>query len=526
MERPKEDIEGGKDAEHVAKKSRLQLNNSSAKKALMNEIKLCAIVSRGEVCQFGDACKFSHDLEAYLASKPDDLGEECPNIKATGTCRFGFQCRFQTKGHASMVKEKKVDQEPAKSISVDELRRRDFSFPRSDAYMRGLKEGSLENSSSIVESYAFGEKKRIDFSGKLSLAPLTTVGNLPFRRICKEFGADITCGEMAMVNNLLKGQSTEWALLKRHPSEDLFGVQVCGGWTDSMTQCAELIADYVDTDFIDINMGCPIELVYSKGMGSGLMEKTKRVQEIVKGMSTVIGGRMQLTVKIRMGVYDNKPTAHKLVPRLAEWGASAVTIHGRSRQQRYTKEADWSYIQSCVSAVEGKIPIIGNGDIMSYEDYERDLALSGVTTTMIGRGALVKPWIFTEIKERRHWDISSGERFDMLKSYTTYGLEHFGSDSAGVEKTRRFLLEWLSFLHRYVPVGILERLPQKINHRPPAYFGRDELETLMASDQAQDWTTITERLLGKAPEGFKFTPKHKSNSYGVSASDRLQAVQG
>lgn len=126
-------------------------------------------------------------------------------------------------------------------------------------------------------------------------------------------------------------------------------------------------------------------------------------------------------------------------------------------------------------------------------------------------GALLKPWLFTEIKEQRHWDISSSERLDILRDFTSYGLEHWGSDTQGVEKTRRFLLEWLSFLCRwvapgggrpgleapldlrpcrYVPVGLLERLPQRVNERPPCYLGRDYLETLMASQQAADWIRI------------------------------------
>lgn len=160
------------------------------------------------------------------------------------------------------------------------------------------------------------------------------------------------------------------------------------------------------------------------------------------------------------------------------------------------------------------VPVFGCGDVLSYEDYKnfRQQAPE-VQGVMIGRGALIKPWIFTEIKEKKLWDISSKERYDIMQKYVNYGLEHWGSDNRGVENTRRFLLEWLSFLYRYVPVGLLERPPQKINERPPFFKGRDELETLMASPSAADWIKITEMFLGKVPEGFRFIPKHKANSY-------------
>ncbi|XP_077835549.1 tRNA-dihydrouridine(47) synthase [NAD(P)(+)]-like isoform X1 [Macaca mulatta] len=186
-------------------------------------------------------------------------------------------------------------------------------------------------------------------------------------------------------------------------------------------------------------------------------------------------------------------------------------LHGRSREQRYTKLADWQYIEECVKAAS-PMPLFGNGDILSFEDANRAMQ-TGVAGIMIARGALLKPWLFTEIKEQRHWDISSSERLDILRDFTNYGLEHWGSDTQGVEKTRRFLLEWLSFLCRYVPVGLLERLPQRINERPPYYLGRDYLETLMASQKAADWIRISEMLLGPVPPNFVFLPKHKANAY-------------
>eukprot|EP00887_Chlorella_sp_A99_P006956 scaffold2.g6956.t1 len=394
------------------------------------------------------------------------------------------------------------------------------------------------------------EKKVIDFSGKLYLAPLTTVGNLPFRRravprrkqapvpgagaggggICKSLGADITCGEMALATNLLQGQTSEWALLKRHPEEDCFGVQVCGGFPDSMARCAQLIQDKCEADFVDINFGCPIDVICGKGAGSACLLKPARMEQI--------------------GYTDGDDIAHKLIPQAAGWGAAAITLHGRTREQRYSKLADWPYIQRCAAAAAGTgLQLVGNGDVFSWEDHHRQLeaAGSGLATTYIARGAIMKPWIFTEIKERRHWDISAGERFDIFKRFCSTGLEHWGSDSRGVETTRReggslawgdpeaagsrarpfpwqraargplrplrFLLEWLSFTHRYIPVGLLEVLPQRLHWRPPAFVGRSDLETLLASDNPGDWVRISEMLLGPAAPGFVFAPKHRANSY-------------
>jgi tRNA-dihydrouridine synthase len=125
---------------------------------------------------------------------------------------------------------------------------------------------------------------------------------------------------------------------------------------------------------------------------------------------------------------------------------ATIQLHGRTRQQRYTKLADWDYVGECAKLQVG-VPFFGNGDVISFEEYYERLR-TGVDGVMIARGALIKPWLFTEIKERRHWDISSSERFDMLRRFCDYGLEHWGTDTEGVNKTRRFLLELMSFLHR------------------------------------------------------------------------------
>ncbi|KAI5931315.1 tRNA-dihydrouridine(47) synthase [NAD(P)(+)]-like [Manis javanica] len=515
-------------------------------------------------CFFGDRCRFLHDVGCYLETKPADLGPRCVLYETFGKCPYGVTCRFAgahlgPEGQ-NLVQEPLV-QVPLVRNSLDkalqlQLRKREIHFERAERALHQLSKGQLPGSTpAVVDPEPVGsegaagqdscaaqqaslgagagappsasvqtcgpltdedvvrlrpcEKKRLDVSGKLYLAPLTTCGNLPFRRICKRFGADVTCGEMAVCTNLLQGQTSEWALLKRHPCEDIFGVQLEGAFPDTMTKCAELLNRTIEVDFVDINVGCPIDLVYRKGGGCALMNRSTKFQQIVRGMNQVLD--VPLTVKIRTGVQERVNLAHRLLPELRAWGTALVTLHGRSREQRYTKLADWRYIAQCVTAAS-PMPLFGNGDILSYEDANHAMQ-TGVAGVMIARGALLKPWLFTEIKEQRHWDISSAERLDILRDFTHYGLEHWGSDTQGVEKTRRFLLEWLSFLCRYVPVGLLERLPQRINERPPCYLGRDYLETLMASQTATDWIRISEMLLGPVPPNFIFLPKHKANAY-------------
>uniref|UniRef100_A0A336L797 tRNA-dihydrouridine(47) synthase [NAD(P)(+)] n=1 Tax=Culicoides sonorensis TaxID=179676 RepID=A0A336L797_CULSO len=501
--------------------------------------KLCRSVYNGPnsgTCNFSGNCKMTHDVAKYLESKPEDISDTCYIYSTKGFCRFGVSCRFakahldenlNNLGVAPNEPEMKIDEFPKRTVDLfNILRKRKFDFSKSDEILREVSKTMEENrkndsqpctevkTSDVEVKPTSRERKLIDFRDKTYLAPLTTVGNLPFRRICKEFQVDITCGEMACAIPLINGQRSEWALTRKHESEDFFGIQICGHSYKILTYACQVLAEEADFDFIDLNCGCPIDLIYRQGAGSGLLNKVRVLESVVRSCSSILHtyGKA-FTVKTRTGVYENKSIAHELMPKIAQWGASQLTLHGRSREQRYTKLANYEYIQQCADAVKD-IPVFGNGDIMSFEDYNaaRKLAPS-ISGLMIGRGALIKPWIFQEIKEQRHMDPSSSERFDMLKRYVNYGLEHWGSDVKGVETTRRFLLEWQSFLHRYVPYGILERPPQKINQRPCKFTGRDELETLMASNSCSDWIKLSEMLLGPVPDGFQFLPKHKANSY-------------
>ena len=519
---------------------------------------LCSGFIRGQ-CKFGDSCKFSHDLDAFWRLKPADLPGKCPFESSGGKCRFSVGCRYARShsaesncglevqqpgptagGEAGGLGERGeralagVDRELPRPDRVEQelntfdrglqiaLRKNNLKLPRAAERLKELGLNCKQRGNPALELSDFPAKAcpadRIsrtskDFENKLYLAPLTTVGNLPFRRVCKGLGVDITCGEMALATNLLRGHQSEWALLKRHPSEDFFGVQVAGGYPDCMARCAEIINATSDVDFVDINMGCPIDMVCNAGAGAFLPTKRGRMESVVRAMAPVLD--CPLTFKVRTGYKIGQNTAHQFMGKVADWGAAAVTLHGRTREQRYTKTADWDYIQQCAATMSPGVPLIGNGDIFSYQDFKEHTDGTGLTSCMVGRGALIKPWLFTEIKEQRVWDISAGERLDIVKQYCAYGLEHWGSDSRGVENTRRFVLEWLSYLHRYVPVGLLEVLPAKMNHRPPAFFGRSDLETLLASGNPADWIRISELFLGPTPKNFAFAPKHTSNAYAA-----------
>lgn len=560
-----EEAEGGDRSSNDQGSKRSKKNRGQNKKRdlkqLREETRLCSSLldpDGGRECPVGvDRCKNTHDVEFYLSTKPTDIEGECPVFATIGYCPAGLKCRWLSSHYNKETKKLLKDlekMETAKTSNYEvnkiendhriQLQKNKYDFNKADAYSKYLdkfvqndqniaqrQEDVKNNVSTYVEPpFTPAEKKRINLHRAKIVSPLTTVGNLPYRRLMKTLGADVTYSEMALALPLLQGHKPEWALPKAHASEyPGFGVQIASNHHHQASKAAEAIArETTNVSELNLNCGCPIDLLYRQGQGSALLDQPSKLVRILKGMNAA-SDDIPVTFKIRTGTKDYKNTAATLVSRvLSETSVAAVTLHGRSRQQRYTREADWKYIAEVGKTVqewnhkneENKDTqetrptwFVGNGDCFTYEQWHEAVNTDGIDSVMVARGALIKPWIFEEIEAEQYLDKSATERLEYLRLFANFAIEHWGSDEYGVEVARRYLCEFMSFTHRYIPVGILERLPPKLNQRPPKWKGRNELETLLGSTDYKDWIKITEMFLGKASENFLFIPKHKSNAY-------------
>lgn len=324
-----------KKADKKKDKKRGQNKNRPAPYKVKRESQLCNSLANGDPtssCSYPN-CVYLHDVKKYLEEKPKDIGESCYIYSQTGHCQYGLTCRYAD-NHLDEEKRnlgvKDGIRKPFTFVDTELLtllRKRQYNLDRSRSIVAEVEKrknkGYTPDTDLIPERTC--EKRRIDFRDKLFLSPLTTVGNLPFRRICKEYGADVTCGEMACVVPLLQGAKQEWALTKRHPSEDIFGVQICGNKANLVAGATQILMEKANVDFVDLNLGCPIDLIYRQGAGSALIRRQNVLEGIVRSCSAVLGDK-PFTVKTRTGVYADKSVAHELVPKFEAWGASLVTV--------------------------------------------------------------------------------------------------------------------------------------------------------------------------------------------------------
>lgn len=308
------------------------------------------------------------------------------------------------------------------------------------------------------------------FRGRLVMAPMTRGTDLPFRRLAGEWGAVVCVGEMAYAHKVAKREPSEMPLLRRHPTERLFGVQLAGKDPAVVAEAARIAQDQ-GADFIDLNLGCPIDEVTRRGFGAALLERASRVGAIVAAMKQAVG--VPVTVKLRTGWGQDKPTFLKVAKAAEEAGADAIGLHARSRAQRYRKAADWSCVARLVESV--KVPVIGNGDILTWRDGKRRLAESGCAAVMIGRWALAKPWIFREYAEERDIPLDPEARLAVVRRYVELCREYFRDDEKGRARIRRFLTFHQDFFRRYRR-GATE---DAVNAEDPREWGapEGELET-------------------------------------------------
>ncbi|MCR9244900.1 MAG: tRNA-dihydrouridine synthase family protein [bacterium] len=286
----------------------------------------------------------------------------------------------------------------------------------------------------------------MDFSGRVFLAPLTKGGNLPFRRLCLAHGCEVTMGEMAYARQVVRKSRSELALLRKHQDETCFGVQLAALKPDESV-AAGLAAVEQGASWVDINCGCPIRDVVRRGMGAVLMKKTNTLVRVVEAMARELP--VPVTVKLRLGWSLDSQNVSEVARLAEEAGAAAIGIHGRTREQRYSRAADWEAIGRVAS--ERGVPVIGNGDLLTHYETERLWQQSGVASVMIGRGALIKPWIFREIAEGRAIEPTAEERLAIYFDFAAKLKEHFRDDEKGRTRAMRFLPWHFGFFCRYRP---------------------------------------------------------------------------
>lgn len=234
----------------------------------------------------------------------------------------------------------------------------------------------------------------IDIKGKLALGPMAGVTDLPFRILCKEQGVDLLYTEMVSAKGILYQNKNTEALVTVDEREHPIALQLFGSDPQIMGDMAKQIEER-NFDILDINMGCPVPKIVNNGEGSALLKNPLLIERIVSSIVKSI--KKPVTVKIRKGFYKDECCAVEAAKAAEQGGAVAIAVHGRTREQYYGGRADWEIIKQVKESV--KIPVIGNGDIVTPQDAEQMLRYTGCDGIMIARAARGNPWIFKQVKE-------------------------------------------------------------------------------------------------------------------------------
>ncbi|MDR2982402.1 MAG: tRNA dihydrouridine synthase DusB [Puniceicoccales bacterium] len=253
----------------------------------------------------------------------------------------------------------------------------------------------------------------------LYLAPMAGFTDIAFRQLCKTHGADVMVTEFVQSEPLIRDVARTWHAIDFTEAQRPMGLQIFGATPESMAKAARLLEERLRPDFIDINFGCPAHNVVEQNAGAGLLRCPELLQDIVEAVIQAVE-RTPITAKMRLGWDRDHIVAVDVARRLEDAGVCAIAVHGRTKVQGYSGEADWDEIAKVASSV--RVPVIGNGDIRNGEMALKRYCESGVAGLMIGRAALGNPWLFAEIKAALRGEAlpdvpSDNVRWDMLLDY-------------------------------------------------------------------------------------------------------------
>ena len=272
------------------------------------------------------------------------------------------------------------------------------------------------------------------------LAPMEDVTDIGFRMLCKRFGASMVYTEFVNADAVIRSVKSTLNKFRINDFERPVGIQIYGKSVESMVEAAKVVAE-VKPDVIDINFGCPVKKVASKGAGAGMLQNIPLMLEITREVVKAVN--IPVTVKTRLG-WDQE---HKIIVDLAEQlqdcGIQALTIHGRTRSDMYTGSADWTLIGEVKKNPRMKIPIIGNGDVTSPEQAKQHFEQYGVDAVMIGRATFGQPWLFRDVRNlldgiEENAPFSVTQKIDVLKELLRINVERI-DEYRGILHTRRHL---------------------------------------------------------------------------------------
>ena len=284
--------------------------------------------------------------------------------------------------------------------------------------------------------------RNIDLGEKpLFLAPMEDVTDIGFRMLCKRFGAAMVYTEFVSAEALVRNIKSTINKLSIADSERPVGIQIYGRDVESMVEAAKIV-EQVSPDVIDLNFGCPVKKVASKGAGSGMLRNIPLMLEITKEVVKAV--KTPVTVKTRLGWDSENLIITTLAEQLQDCGIEALTIHGRTRAQMYTGNADWSLIKEVKDNPRIHIPIIGNGDITTAEEAKMAFERYGVDAVMVGRATFGRPWVFKEMNELvqgidgTSTALTIDDKIDILKEQLEINVEKI-DEYRGILHTRRHL---------------------------------------------------------------------------------------